>query len=213
MKPAAATVIMLMLALAACGGDPAPVATGSDTADAASTAIVDDQPVDDQPAADVPPATAPMPAYTAGMARFDGYGDVRFGIDAEAVEQAWGGELTGEPGEGEVCYYLSPARQNVPASFAFMIENGRFVRYDVGNDTEIAPGGGQRAMSAEQIHGLYEGRVEEQDHKYVEGGRYLRIADPDGGDGVLIFETDAAEIVSEWRVGVPPQVDYVEGCS
>lgn len=204
MKLALPTVTLLILALAACG-EPTPVATSPD---AAPPAIVDDQPADD-----VPPATAPMPAHTAGMARFDGYGDVRFGINAEEVKQAWGGELNGAPGAGQVCYHLAPIWQNAPAYFAFMIENDRFVRYDVGNDKEIAPGGGQRAMSAEQIHSLYEGRVEEQNHKYVEGGQNLRITDPDGGDGVLIFETDAAGIVTEWRVGVPPQVDYVEGCS
>ncbi|HWI23748.1 MAG TPA: lectin, partial [Lysobacter sp.] len=33
------------------------------------------------------------------------------------------------------------------------------------------------------------------------------------GKGVLVFETDAAGKVTAWRAGVPPQVDYVEGCS
>jgi hypothetical protein len=28
-----------------------------------------------------------------------------------------------------------------------------------------------------------------------------------------VFETDAGGTVTEWRAGVPPQVDYVEGCS
>ena len=29
----------------------------------------------------------------------------------------------------------------------------------------------------------------------------------------VIFETDAEGTVTEWRVGLPPQVDYVEGCA
>jgi len=29
----------------------------------------------------------------------------------------------------------------------------------------------------------------------------------------LLFETDAAGKITRWRVGVPPQIDYVEGCS
>ncbi|TQC57293.1 lectin, partial [Pantoea dispersa] len=33
-----------------------------------------------------------------------------------------------------------------------------------------------------------------------------------GQSGVLVFETDAAGKVVAWRVGLPPQVDYVEGC-
>jgi hypothetical protein len=30
---------------------------------------------------------------------------------------------------------------------------------------------------------------------------------------VLVFETDAAGKVTEWRAGLPPQVGYIEGCS
>ena len=29
----------------------------------------------------------------------------------------------------------------------------------------------------------------------------------------LVFEADASGVVSEWRVGLLPEVDYVEGCS
>ena len=42
-------------------------------------------------------------------------------------------------------------------------------------------------------------------------GEYLRIEGH--GDTVLVFETDEDGTVTEWRVGVPPYVDYVEGCS
>ena len=59
------------------------------------------------------------------------------------------------------------------------------------------------------------GKVEEQPHAYT-NGQYLRIEDPAGGKGVLVFETDgkdAASKVLRWRIGVAPQVDYVEGCS
>ncbi len=86
------------------------------------------------------------------------------------------------------------------------------MRYDVGNDKETAPGGGKRGMDAERIRQLYAGRVEESAHKYVPGGKILRIEDG-AGTGVLVFETDAAGKVSDWRAGVAPQVDYVEGCS
>ena len=41
----------------------------------------------------------------------------------------------------------------------------------------------------------------------------LRVSAPDGGNGALVLELDAEGRVDEWRVGVPPQVDYVEGCS
>jgi hypothetical protein len=94
-----------------------------------------------------------------------------------------------------------------------MIEGGRFARIDVRADDIVAPGGGRAGMNAEEIEALYPGRIEERPHKYVEGGKYLRIPDEMGGEGVLLFAADEQGRVTEWRVGVPPQVDYVEGCS
>ena len=67
-----------------------------------------------------------------------------------------------------------------------------------------------RAGSAELI-ALYPGRIEERPHKYTGGAAYLRVTEP-GSDAVLLFETGADGVVKSWRVGLPPQVDYVEGC-
>ena len=145
-------------------------------------------------------------------ARYDGYGDMRFGMDEAAFGQAWGGELKGAPGQDSSCFYKTPKWVEQSAEFAFMFEGGRFVRYDVGTAKDTAPGGGKVGMSEAQIRALYGARVEAQPHKYVDGAKYLRIAAPQG-DGVLLFETDEHGKVTRWRVGVPPQVDYVEGCS
>ena len=194
------TASLLAIALAAC--------TNAGPAD--DTAAATPPPLD-QPAEDVPPATAPQPAAVPGLARFDGYGDMRFGMAEADARAAWGGNLNGDAGDG--CHYLNPVWEHPPAHFAFMFDGGKFVRYDVGNDTEVAPGGGKRGMDAEAIRSLYAGRVEESPHKYVEGGKYLKVAADDGGNGKLVFETDAAGKVSAWRAGVEPQVDYVEGCS
>ena len=176
--------------------------------------------------ATVPAAVAPPPAGTAAatspsdgdtnnsLARMDGYGDLRFGMTADETKKAWGGELRGRvPDDIGACYYLSPIWTKAPADFALMIEGDRFVRYDVGTDKEAAPGGGKRGMQVDDIRKLYAGRIEERPHKYVEGGRYLRIVANDGGNGVLVFVSDASGEVTSWRVGHTPQVDYVEGCS
>jgi hypothetical protein len=37
--------------------------------------------------------------------------------------------------------------------------------------------------------------------------------DPKGGKSALVFEVDPSGKATDWRIGVPPQVDYVEGCS
>lgn len=207
----------LALALVACGREP-----GAADVDAPSAGT----PSSDQPAADVPPATVPpgtpmpsdMPEARNGdqaqtsPARFDGYGAARFGMSAGQVRNAWDGDLDGNPAEGDACFHLSPAGQPSIAYFALMFVDGEFARYSVANDAMTAPGGGRLGMTEAQIEALYPGRVERSGHKYVEGGHYLRIADDDG-EGALVFETGADGTVTGWRVGLPPAVDYVEGCA
>jgi hypothetical protein len=192
------------LALSACNRERPP-------ADATTPAARPPPPTTPAPA--VTPAPASPPSTPVGLARFDGYGDMRLGMTAAEATKAWGGDLNGTPGQDEICYYLNPVSNSSPAYIAFMIESGKFVRYDVGNDKEIAPGGGKRGMTIDDIRKLYAGRIEEQPHEYVEGGKYLRIKDDGDSGGVLVFETDAAGKVTTWRVGQAPQVDYVEGCS
>ena len=94
-----------------------------------------------------------------------------------------------------------------------MMEDGKFVRYDVGNVTEIAPGGGKVGMVIEQLKLLYGDALQSAPHKYVEGGKVFSVAAPDGAAAKLVFEADGVGKVTAWRVGLPPQVDYVEGCS
>jgi hypothetical protein len=188
--------LLPLLMLAACSGEPPPAATTPTTP---ATSV-------DQAAKSVPPATAPAPAP--GDARFDGYAGMRFGMDEATARATWEEGLNGDAGDG--CHYLNPAGDDAKPYLAFMFDGGKFVRYDVGND-EVAPGGGRRGMDAARIQALYPGHVQAQPHKYTDG-QYLRIEDREG-DGVLVFETDAAGKVTEWHAGLPPQVDYVEGCS
>lgn len=216
-------VTALATLLAACTQERAP--------DAAQPrpAAGEPSPAGDQPVQDVPPATAPTtPATPApgpgasptpdgdrGLARFDGYGDIRFGTAAADMEAAWGGELKVEGRDyNERCYFMVPQWATTPAAFNFMIGEGRFVRFGTADATFIAPGGGRIGMTKAQLAALY-GSVDAQPHEYVDG-EYLRIADPAGGKGVLVFETDGktdAARVTEWRVGTTPHVDFVEGCA
>ncbi len=65
-------------------------------------------------------------------------------------------------------------------------------------------------MTEDQLRALYGARLQGSPHKDVEGGKYLSVEAPGGAK--LVFETGADGKVSSWRVGLPPQVDYVEGC-
>jgi hypothetical protein len=216
MKPTLPAAALLLLALSACDAPP-PAAPPS----AAPAAAHDDDapPALDQPDGDVPPAQAPaaamppeMAASAGQLAREDGYGDLRLGMSAAQARAAWGGELDGQAGEAGGCYVLRPRWAKDNANFGLMFEGDKLVRYDVRTAKETAPGGGKVGMDLAQLRTLYAGRVEEQPHKYVEGGKVLRIAGANAQAGVLVFEVDAAGKATAWRVGLPPQVDYVEGC-
>ncbi len=176
-------------------------------------------------AADPAPATSPVtepvvPAEPeavvapASQASFTGYGDMKLGSTLEQAKTAWAGELQeSKPAEGSTCHYLMPKWVSKASEFGFMVEEGKFVRYDVGTDKEIAPGGGKVGMVVEQLMLLYGGSLQSAPDKYVEGGKVLTIAAPDGSPAKLVFQVDGVGSVTGWRVGLPPQVDYVEGCS
>ena len=213
--PSLLGIVIASSLLAACG---APPADGDPQVPSDAPEPVADQPVDH-----VPPATAPPEAIGSlrvglpaeGTITFEGFGPARFGAADEAVRMAWGGDLGDEqPSEPGGCYYLIPQPLGEDGyRVAFMIEGDRFARIDIRSDQVEAPGGGKVGMGAEQIRALYPGRVEQAAHKYDPDGSYLRVTGEGGAPGVLLFETGGDGKVDEWRIGVPPQVDYVEGCS
>jgi len=212
-------IALIVTSLAACSADaPPPVSAAP-----AASAAVNPSPTTPAPDASLAePGEAPDMPRTSNpdgdddQASFSGYGEVKFGIAAADMGKAWGGELK-EMGKGEnaSCYFMTPAWVKNSAEFNFMIVDGKFVRFGTDSARFLAPGGGKVGMTKAEITALYAGRIEDQPHKYADG-QYLRIRDGGGGNGVLIFETNArgdAAKVTEWRVGLAPPVDYVEGCS
>ena len=205
---------VLLATLAACTAERAPAASDA-VATSASTAAAADKPAPAAPAA--PAATTATPASDGelGMATFAGYGDLKFGIAATDMEKAWGGALK-EVGKdfNADCYFMTPAWVKTPAEFNFMVSEGKFARVGTDSAKFAAPGGGKVGMTRAQLVALYP-CFEAEPHKYTDG-EYLRIADPAGGQGVLVFEVDGTgdeARATTWRIGLPPQVDYVEGCS
>ena len=204
---------VVAVALAACTGrdsaNPETETPAAPSEQAATEVPPATAPATAMPAANpAPPEQGPMPAP--GTIGYAGFGPAKFGVTAEQVRMAWGKEMVGGPGEPGSCYYLYPQpRPQNGYRIAFMIEGDKFVRVDVDTAGIAAPGGGEVGQSIDEIRKRYAG-AEEQPHKYVEGGKNVRHKDASGS--VVLFETDAAGKVTEWRVGLPPQVDYVEGC-
>ena len=198
-------VALLALALGACDAE----RTVEAGADAAATAIDAIEPATE-------PAAAAAAIPPSGDARMDGYGNLEFGMTAEEARADWSGnplEAAGEPAEGSTCQHLVPAGQASAAALAFMFEDDLFVRYSAESDEFTAPGGGRVGMDEATVLGLYGKGLQSGRHKYIEGGQVLTSAE-DGGHvpSKLMFELDADGRVISWRVGLAPQVDYVEGC-
>lgn len=189
----------MVLALGACERSPE---TPSTDAGAAVPA----------PAADAAVTAAPATAAAdQGPARLDGYGPLALGSSLDAVRAAWKAPLDGEVAD-EYCHSLRP--QGAQADdVVLMIESRRLVRYDVRNDRIAAPGGGKVGMSLGQLQTLYPDRGDVTPHKYDERGHNLRVRPATEGGALINFEINGDGNVTAWRVGLPPQVDYVEGCS
>lgn len=205
MRPVHA-IALLTLALAACDAE----RTVDAGADAASDAIEAIEPVT-EPAG----AAAAIPA--SGDARMDGYGSIEFGMTADEARADWTGnvlEPAADPADPAACHHLAPAGQATPAELAFMFENDLFVRYSAESEDISAPGGGRVGMDEAALQGLYGDRLSSAPHKYVEGGKML-MSPEDGGivPSRLFFELDSDGRVTSWRVGLAPQIGYVEGCS
>jgi hypothetical protein len=199
--------------LIACSDAPEPATTAPAPAAAETAAAAPDGPVADRstvPAAAEPSAPA---ASSDGLeASFMGYGKARFGMTVEQVKQALGDAFSGQRDQGAGCFFLIPGGKDALPYFTLMIEGGKFVRYDVGNDTLVAPGGGRRGMTSDELDALYRNALQDAPHKFVRGGQYRSIAASGVAPSTLVFETNAAGEVTEWHVGLSPQAGYVEAC-
>ncbi|MFC0676827.1 lectin [Lysobacter korlensis] len=211
--------IPLLFALAACSGEPEADDAQAPAAAPAVPAGTAAAPAPASTAATVSTAErTPLPIAPDAIAYF-GFKTAPFGSDETMLRSAWNGELVKQgPQQADGCYYLYPqAGAQAPGpgrqSLGFMFERGRFARIDVDDPALIAPGGGRIGMSTHDIATRYAQRLEVQPHKYVDGAQYLRVPDAGGSGQVLLFETDANGQVTRWRIGAPPQIDYVEGCA
>jgi hypothetical protein len=210
----------LMIALAACSApapEEAPPATGAAPAPDAAPPASDPADAPDVAVDTVPAGAGPRGEHDPDVVHFLGFGPARFGAEEEAVRQAWGRPLQPYKLAGtKLCYYLEmdplPERGAAEA-VAFMFEGAVFVRYDVNGITPAAPGGFTVGSQADDILAAFGSRVEQQPHKYVGGGRYLIVTPEYGEQARLVFEVDGEGRVTEWRIGLPPQVFYVEGCA
>lgn len=152
---------------------------------------------------------APQPAKgeiaSRSGVRPDGWNGLRFGMDL-ARAQAEAGVPIDAPAEG--CVQLAIG-SDTPAGVVWMFADGVLARLDVRSDALATEAGAKVGTTAAELRGLYPDAVEGP-HKY----------DPEGSTWVVgpsaephyVFELDGKGEVTQWRAGMPPQVDWVEGC-
>lgn len=157
----------------------------------------------------------PEKSYTITEA---GFGPVALGMSIEEAEKLLGVRLQKDDYlDHEDCRYHTPVAGY--RGLSFMTSLGKIVRIDVhrsekpADPVSIATREGAKTGDAEaRVLELYKGRIKVGPHFY--GGlpsHYLRIYD-DAGKVRLIFETNDKGIVTMYRSGREPEVEFVEGC-
>ena len=169
-----------------------------------------DEPVANQPESTetvvIPPPPRPL------TIDFNGYGPARVGMSKAEAEQALGDTIdVGPSPPGASCAYAT-ARHH--GGVAFMLIDGRIARVDARADSVRTEEGAGVGDPEQRIYYLYGGYVERQPHHYVDEGHYLIVRPPPGSDDTrrLIFETDG-KVVTIFRAGRMPEVEWIEGCS
>jgi len=164
----------------------------------------------------IPIADAVDPQLTASSTiTTGGLGPVRIGMSvAEATKAA--GRIILAPTDpnysaGQGCaFVVVDGLQGV----AFMVNNGVIRRVDI-DEGPISTSSGARIGSTEQeIKDLFPGIITVTDHNYIAGGHYLTLTPTAESlkDDRVVFETDG-QVVTSFRAGKTPQVEYVEGCA
>jgi hypothetical protein len=141
-----------------------------------------------------------------------GIGGIKVGMNVAQAGKAAGTRLVGDK-PNNACYYVKP--QVEPKEIGFMVTQGRISRVDVWENKNITTLKGAKLGDSEtRIKSLYPGQIKVTSHKYVQGGHYLTFIPKDSADKNyrLVFETNG-KVVTRFRSGKLPEVEFVEGCS
>jgi pyruvate/2-oxoglutarate dehydrogenase complex dihydrolipoamide acyltransferase (E2) component len=161
-----------------------------------------------------PPPSPPAEQLTANSkVTIKGIGPVQIGMTVKQASQAAGVPLvtTGSTPSPECEYYTPQANKNL----GFMVTNGHISRIDVWRDSQITTASGLGIGSTEdQIKARFPGQVETSPHEYTDG-LYVAFVPKDASDRNyrIVFETDRAGRVTQFRAGKLPEVMWVEGCA
>jgi hypothetical protein len=200
----------LALALLACSPDAAPPADDADTGARPPAAAPTAGPAPEAEGSGSPTAT--FDEDGGWILSAEGVGPLRFGMDLEELRPHLANPDATFDLRGE-CAYARVA--GAPAGLELMVVEGRLVRAEVlAGRTRTASGirVGDAEERVRDAHGVPTDALRERPRKYT-AGRTLIAMPGFPGDTLhrLVFETDGRQ-VTEFRGGLHPQVEWVEGC-
>ena len=139
------------------------------------------------------------------------YGGITLGMEEASAKKLLTGYVTDEEiyDEPYDCHYLTPPETE--KGISYMVIDAKVVRFDIG-DKELnitTREGVGIGSSKSDILEVYR-NAEISPHPYISpDGEYIEIKLPNGNG--IIFETEH-DVVTSFRLGSYPAVEYIEGC-
>jgi hypothetical protein len=142
----------------------------------------------------------------------DGLGQIQVGMNlSDAVNM---GLLNENPTMRKECDFVFPAvGAGIPDGVSVMVVNGKVARIDVDTGSVTTEDGAKIGDTEDRLKTIYNGDLQVEPHKYIDGGHYMTVLGDSASAGkAIVFETDGKHVTS-FRAGRLPEVKWVEGCS
>ena len=142
----------------------------------------------------------------------DGLGQIQVGMMlGDAVNM---GLLNENPNMKSNCDFVFPAvGAGIPEGVSVMVVKGEIARIDVDTGSVTTEDGAKIGDTEDRVKTIYDGDLQIEPHKYIEGGHYMTVMGDSASAGkAIVFETDGKRVTA-FRAGRLPEVKWVEGCS
>ena len=142
----------------------------------------------------------------------DGLGQIQVGMMlGDAVNM---GLLNENPNMKSNCDFVFPAvGAGIPEGVSVMVVKGKVARIDVDTGSVTTEDGAKIGDTEDRVKTIYDGDLQVEPHKYIEGGHYMTVMGDSASAGkAIVFETDGKR-VTMFRAGRLPEVRWVEGCN
>jgi hypothetical protein len=136
------------------------------------------------------------------------FGPLQIGQTVAEAAAAVGGGFAAAPDAAPACSYA--VWPEAPAGVQVMLVNDTVVRVDVTQAGVTTVELGRIGDNEGRIQSLYAGKMLLAPHKFT-AGKYMIVMPPEDSMHRIVFETDG-KVVTEFRAGREPEVEWVERC-